>query len=213
MLEISLFWTVSTAESFCEKYLSAICTWGFFRSAFSATSRQASRERWLFSTLRKEPDPSRTISTVWLKWFASPRPLALAVSCAFLRILSNFWYVLYPIAVQRSLALQNALPLSATCLIRSKSDTNGCISSFTFIPTQMYTNFVTLSSYSVFFYKAAWSLRSDCVLAAVSDGLTDWPSRAIFARLSMFFFEFFKFFSQRSHFLVIHHAFPLVIIS
>ena len=76
----------------------------------------------------------------------------------------------------------------------------------------MYTNFVALSSYSVFFYKAAWSLRSDCVLAAVSDGLTDWPSRAIFARLSMFFFEFFKFFSQRPRFPCHISCNPLVTI-
>lgn len=32
----------------------------------------------------------------------------------------------------------------------------------------MYTAFMALSSQIVFFYKAAWSLRSDCVLAAVS---------------------------------------------
>ena len=73
----------------------------------------------------------------------------------------------------------------------------------------MYTNFVALSSYSVFFYKAAWSLRSDCDLAAVSDGLTDWPSRAIFARLSMFFLNFSNFFPKGPVSPAVHHVSPL----
>ena len=61
----------------------------------------------------------------------------------------------------------------------------------------MYTNFAALSSHSVFFYKAAWSLRSDCVLAAVSDGPTDWPSRAIFVRLSIGLVIFSRVFAWR----------------
>lgn len=47
----------------------------------------------------------------------------------------------------------------------------------------MYTNFMALSSHSVFFYKAAWSLRSDCVLAAVSGAGSVMPGRMAVERL------------------------------
>ena len=74
----------------CLKYSLAICTCGFFPSAFSAIIKQAIRDKWIFSTLRKEPEPTLTISTVWLKCSDTLNPLLLAIAMALFIIRVNF---------------------------------------------------------------------------------------------------------------------------